>query len=82
MRCQCFQPLATVRGDWSRIVERIAELKKAGASVWLEIIYEGDEVIGDLQERLRELVDGTVPGDSAVEEPAIGGADLEPHGSR
>ncbi|MRR57868.1 MAG: exonuclease subunit SbcD [Deltaproteobacteria bacterium] len=55
----CFQPLATVRGDWSRIAERIAELKKAAASVWLEIIYEGDEVIGDLQERLLELIDGT-----------------------
>jgi exonuclease SbcD len=55
----CFQPLATVRGDWNRIAERIAELKKDAASVWLEIIYEGDEVIGDLQERLRELIDGT-----------------------
>ena len=55
----CFQPLATVRGDWNRIAERIAELKKDAASVWLEVIYEGDEVIGDLQERLRELIDGT-----------------------
>lgn len=55
----CFQPLASVRGDWNRITERIAELKKESASVWLEVVYEGEEVIGDMQERLRELIDGT-----------------------
>lgn len=55
----CFQPLATVRGDWNRITERIAAMKKESAAVWLEVIYEGDEVLGDLQERLRELIDGT-----------------------
>jgi exonuclease SbcD len=27
--------------------------------VWLEVVYEGEEVIGDMQERLRELIDGT-----------------------
>ena len=55
----CFQPLATVRGDWNRIAERIADMKKESASVWLEVVYEGEEVVGDLQERLRELIDGT-----------------------
>jgi exonuclease SbcD len=55
----CFQPLATVRGDWKDLTERMAALKKGHSSVWLEVIYEGDEVIGDLQERLRELADGT-----------------------
>lgn len=54
-----FQLLATVRGGWGRITERIAELKRDASPVWLEVIYEGDDVIGDLQERLRELVDGT-----------------------
>ena len=54
-----FQALTTVRGDWKCITERIEELKKATSPVWLEVIYEGDEVIGDLQERLRELIDGT-----------------------
>src|SRR6185369_4475326 len=37
----CFQPLATVRGDWRRIAERIDVLKREGAQVWLEVIYEG-----------------------------------------
>lgn len=54
-----FQSLATVRGDWKRITERIAELKRDASPVWLEVIYEGDEVIGDLQERLRELINGS-----------------------
>ena len=55
----CFQLLATVRGDWNRITERVTEMKRDPSSVWLEVIYEGDDVIGDLQERLRELIDGT-----------------------
>ena len=55
----CFQPLASVRGDWSQITERIAAMKNESASAWLEVIYEGDEVLGDLQERLRELIEGT-----------------------
>jgi exonuclease SbcD len=55
----CFQRLATVRGDWNRIAEHIAELKQDDTSVWLEVVYEGDEVIADLQERLREVIDGT-----------------------
>jgi len=54
-----FQQLVTVRGDWKHICERVTALKKESSSVWLEVIYEGAEVIGDLQERLRELVDGT-----------------------
>ena len=56
----CFQSLVTVRGDWNRIAVRIAELKKAAVPIWLEIVYDGYEVIGDLQDRLRELVDGTL----------------------
>ncbi|MGA7827107.1 MAG: exonuclease SbcCD subunit D C-terminal domain-containing protein [Geobacteraceae bacterium] len=55
----CFQQLATVQGDWEHITARIAELKGQVASVWLEVVYEGAEVIADLQERLRELIEGT-----------------------
>jgi len=55
----CFQPLSTVRGDWELITERIAALKKESAPVWMEVIYEGAEVIGDLQDKLRGLIDGT-----------------------
>ncbi|MDD2540969.1 MAG: exonuclease SbcCD subunit D C-terminal domain-containing protein [Desulfuromonadaceae bacterium] len=55
----CFQRLATVRGDWKLITGQIAALKKGDSSVWLEVIYEGADVIADLQDKLRGLVDGT-----------------------
>ena len=55
----CFQPLATVRGTWEQISDRIAVMKKESSSVWLEVIYEGDEILGDLQEKLRELIQGS-----------------------
>jgi exonuclease SbcD len=55
----CFQLLATVRGNWRHIAERITAMKREPSSIWMEVLYEGDDVIGDLQERLRELVDGT-----------------------
>ncbi len=54
----CFQKLDTVRGDWDRIVEGITAMKKEDASVWLEVVYEGEEVMGDLRERLGELIEG------------------------
>lgn len=59
MAVPSFQSLATVRGDWPAISSRLAALKEAATPIWLEILYEGDEVIGDLQERLREVVEGT-----------------------
>jgi exonuclease SbcD len=55
----CFQELATVRGDWQQISERIATLKKEAVPVWLEVIYEGYEVLPDLQEKLREMIEGS-----------------------
>ena len=55
----CFQPLTTVRGTWNQIVERMALLKKDAVPIWLEVIYEGEELLGDLQEKLRELTQGT-----------------------
>jgi exonuclease SbcD len=55
----CFQQLTTLRGDWDLISRRIQELKRECSPIWLEVIYEGSEIMGDLQERLRELTDGT-----------------------
>jgi exonuclease SbcD len=54
-----FRCLESIRGDWSRISGRLAELSAAGAESWLEVLYEGDEVMGDLRERLQEAVSGT-----------------------
>jgi DNA repair protein SbcD/Mre11 len=54
-----FQALKTLRGDWPTIAGAIEELKKQGSSAWLEIIYEGEEIIGNLRERLDEAIIGS-----------------------
>lgn len=60
IKVPCFQLLATVRGEWNQIVNRIGELKAETVPVWLEVIYDGEQLIGDLQERLRELTEGSL----------------------
>jgi exonuclease SbcD len=54
-----FQPLERVKGSWPEIEARIRELVAAGSSAWLEVIYEGEEVISDLRDRLDELREGS-----------------------
>ena len=47
-----FQKLERVNGSWEEISARILELSATESQAWIEIVYEGDEVIGDLRERL------------------------------
>lgn len=54
-----FQKLERVKGDWESIAKRLLELSAADSQAWLEVIYEGDEVIGDLRERLDAAISGT-----------------------
>lgn len=54
-----FQKLARIRGNWQEIEARIAELANGGSQVWLEVIYDGIDVIGDLRERLEAAISGT-----------------------
>lgn len=54
-----FQKLERIKGDWGSISARIRELSAAGSQAWLEVIYEGEEVIGDLRERLDIAITGT-----------------------
>ena len=42
-----FQKLESIRGDKEFIENRLSELKKADISVWIEIIYEGNDVFPD-----------------------------------
>ncbi len=51
-----FQRLELIRGTWAEISARILELSTTQSRSWLEVVYEGDEVIGDLRERLEEAV--------------------------
>ena len=54
-----FQKLERVKGDRDGISSRILELSATGSQAWLEIIYEGDEIIGDLREHLEAAITGT-----------------------
>jgi DNA repair protein SbcD/Mre11 len=54
-----FQKLERVKGDWDGISSRILELSATDSQVWLEVIYDGIEVIGDLRERLEAAISGT-----------------------
>lgn len=54
-----FQELESIQGDWTAITARLEELKSSDSSIWLEIIYDGDEIIGDLRQRLDEIISGT-----------------------
>jgi exonuclease SbcD len=54
-----FQELKTLCGDWQTIARDIDALKSQGSTAWIEIIYEGDEIAGDLRSRLDEAVQGS-----------------------
>ncbi|MEO1900792.1 MAG: exonuclease SbcCD subunit D C-terminal domain-containing protein [Alcanivorax sp.] len=54
-----FQKLERVKGDWESISSRMLELSATDFQGWVEVIYEGEEVIGDLRERLETAVSGT-----------------------
>ena len=51
-----FQPIQTLKGDWQTIKTSLHSLKNAQQSVWLEVVYDGEEVVGDLSEKIAELV--------------------------
>ena len=43
-----FQEMESIRGDKSYLHDRLTELKKANRSVWVELIYEDDDLFPDL----------------------------------
>lgn len=51
-----FQALAQVRGDWPAIEQQLSQHLENDLSVWLEISYEGEELITDLRERIEARV--------------------------
>ncbi len=54
-----FQKLARIHGTWQEILDKIAALGNTHNNAWLEIVYEGGEIIGDLRERLETAVSDT-----------------------
>ncbi|MGN7610820.1 exonuclease SbcCD subunit D C-terminal domain-containing protein [Magnetococcales bacterium HHB-1] len=51
------QFLERIQGDWPEIFNRIGQLKSWDVNVWLEIIYQGGEVIGDYRQKLQKAVE-------------------------
>ena len=54
-----FQQLEQIRGTLQEIRNRIVELAALQSRAWLEVVYQGEEVIGNLREQLEEAVAGT-----------------------
>lgn len=69
-----FQRMERIKGDWTHIEERLRYLaadadphdtdvpdRNGGTdgTVWIEVVYNGDDIIGDLRERLDAAVAGT-----------------------
>lgn len=51
-----FQKLESIVGDKKLIKERLTELKNENSSVWVEVIYTGDDIFPDFSSWVNELI--------------------------
>lgn len=54
-----FQPLKRLRGSLPALLQGIRELAASDSTAWLELVYEGEELVSDLREQLEEAVEGS-----------------------
>lgn len=54
-----FQPMQRISGDWEHICSAVAQCRAADEPIWLEIIYTGDAVMGELREQVNTLLEGS-----------------------
>lgn len=54
-----FQKLAQISGDLTMIKQTIKSLTQTN-SIWLEVVYTGDEIVSGLRDKINEMVEGTV----------------------
>ena len=54
-----FRHFEQIKGDWDSIEANLKRLKKESFAGWVEVIYEGQEAIGNLRERVYKLVENT-----------------------
>ncbi|WP_227670739.1 exonuclease SbcCD subunit D C-terminal domain-containing protein [Psychrobacter proteolyticus] len=54
-----FQQLAQISGDLTTIDQTIRALTQSD-SIWLEVVYTGDEIVSGLKDQVNEMVEGTV----------------------
>ena len=52
-----FQQLAQISGDLTTIEKTIRALTQSD-SIWLEIVYTGDDIVSDLREQVQAMVEG------------------------
>jgi exonuclease SbcD len=55
----CFQRLERIRGDQAQLSAALDKLARAQTSIWLEVLYEGEQVAADLRDWLEQHTDGT-----------------------
>ena len=53
----CFQKLAQITGDLTTIAATIKSLKSS-EPIWLEVIYDGDEIVNELREEVNAMIEG------------------------
>jgi exonuclease SbcD len=54
-----FQALEQIRGNLDTIQQSLQALITTQQSIWVEVVYEGEEVIGDLREQLELVTAGS-----------------------
>jgi len=54
-----FQPLAVLRGDLDQLLHGLARLRATNSTAWVELVYEGEEVIPNLREQVLAAVEGS-----------------------
>lgn len=54
-----FQRLERVSGDLEGICQKLQELCAEDVSIWLEVLYTGEDIVSDLREQLDEQVAGS-----------------------
>ncbi|MBL3601118.1 MAG: exonuclease SbcCD subunit D C-terminal domain-containing protein [gamma proteobacterium endosymbiont of Lamellibrachia anaximandri] len=59
IKAPVFQRLERIQGDWDEISARILALSATQSQAWLEVVYEGEDVIGDLREQLETAISET-----------------------
>ncbi len=53
----CFQKLAQISGDLATIANTIKLLEQT-ESIWLEIVYDGEDIVSELREEVAAMVEG------------------------
>lgn len=52
----CFHKLAQIKGDMTDIAQQIDELKTLNEPVWVEVIYNANQIISNLSQQLHQLI--------------------------